>query len=313
MNNLIDLPKKSKIYKNESLDSNRWQGIEFRNDDIIIATSMKTGTTWMERILSLLIHQTPNRIDDKVMNAPWPDAIIFEPLAITHKKIQSIQHRRFFKTHIPLDGLEFNEQVKYIHVTRDTRDAFMSLMNHWRLISDFLEKNNRVHPPRFETQGDIHELWRKYTSKSTFEWESDGWPYWSNNGYTESFWPYRFFPNILFVHFNDLLKDLDGQMRRVAQFLDISIPTEDELWEEMVDAATFKSMKRDGAKLIPKFDKVFKGGAKAFLNKGKNGRWKEVFNEEDHKLYNQMRNRYDSNMMDWIEQGSIAIGSPQNR
>lgn len=313
MNNLIDIPTKTRHYSNESLDSTRWDGIELRSDDIIIATSMKTGTTWMERILSLLIHQDPFRLDNKVMNAPWPDAIIFEPLEVTLEKIDAIKHRRFFKTHIPLDGLDFNENVKYIHVSRDTRDAFMSLINHWSLISDFLEKNNRQHPPKFETQGDIHELWKKYTSKSTFEWESDGWPYWSNNHYTETFWPYRYFPNILFVHFNDLLQDLEGQMNKVAKFLDIDLPDDKELWSNMVNAATFNSMKRDGDKLIPKFKKVFKGGAKSFMNKGKNGRWKDIFNEKDKELYQIMRNRYEDGMMDWIEKGSIITGDPQKR
>lgn len=306
-------PTKTKVYQHEALDSTKWDSVNLRSDDIIIATSMKTGTTWMERILSLLIHQDPKRIDGDIMNAPWPDGIIFGNVEEIMNKIDAIKHRRFFKCHIPLDGLDYSEKVKYIHVSRDTRDVFMSLVNHWSLISDFLKKKNRTHPPLYETQGDIHQIWKNYASKSTFPWEKDGWPYWSNNNYTETFWDYRNLPNILFVHYNDLKQDLDGQMKRVADFLDIDLPTDGALWAEMVDAATFKSMKRDGDKLIPKFQKIFKGGASSFMHKGKNGRWADVFNEEDFEIYEQMKANYDSEMMNWIENGSFKAGNPQNR
>ena len=100
-------------------------------------------------------------------------------------------------------------------------------------------------------------------------------------------------------------------MLNILNFLDIEIPKDEELWANMVNAATFNSMKRDSDKLIPKFQKIFKGGAKSFMNKGKNGRWAEVFNEEDQGLYQVMRDRYNSKMMDWIEQGSLVVGDPQ--
>ncbi|NQX94559.1 MAG: sulfotransferase domain-containing protein [Erythrobacter sp.] len=35
------------------------------------------------------------------------------------------------KTHTPLDGLPYYPEAKYLCVTRDPRDAFMSLPNPW--------------------------------------------------------------------------------------------------------------------------------------------------------------------------------------
>lgn len=300
------LPQKTRKYITESLDSSRWEHINFRSDDIIIATAMKVGTTWMERIIGLLIHRDTERIDPSVMNAPWPDARIFEDFKVTLKKIEDIKHRRFFKTHIPLDGLSYQQDVKYIHISRDTRDVFMSMLNHWKLISQFLKENNRSHPPQISTQGTISDMWKRYTNKSVFEWEQDGWPFWSNNSYTESFWNFRNLENILFVHYNDLTDDLEKQVKRIAQFLQITDLTED-LVKKITKASTFESMKKDGNKLIPKYSKVFKGGAEAFLHKGKNGRWKEVFTEDDLELYARMNKRYDRKMIAWIEKGGEYV------
>ena len=39
------------------------------------------------------------------------------------------QHRRFIKTHTPLDGLELDERVTYLVVGRDPRDAAVSMLN----------------------------------------------------------------------------------------------------------------------------------------------------------------------------------------
>ncbi len=48
-------PQRTRTYQNHHLDSTRWDGFVHRPGDIVIATSYKTGTTWMQRIVSLLI------------------------------------------------------------------------------------------------------------------------------------------------------------------------------------------------------------------------------------------------------------------
>lgn len=49
--------------------------------------------------------------------------------------IESQTHRRFLKSHLPLDALPIYDEVRYIHVARDGRDACMSLMNHYSSLS----------------------------------------------------------------------------------------------------------------------------------------------------------------------------------
>lgn len=52
------LPQVTRIYQNHRLDSTRWQHYRPRSDDIIIATSLKSGMTWMQKIVRQLIFIT---------------------------------------------------------------------------------------------------------------------------------------------------------------------------------------------------------------------------------------------------------------
>ncbi len=55
---------------------------------------------------------------------------------------------------------------------------------------------------------------------------------------------------LLMVHYNDLKKDLAGEMRRIAGFLDMDIP--ESLWPELVEGADFEYMRKNGATLMPR-------------------------------------------------------------
>ena len=101
--------------------------------------------------------------------------------------------------------------------------------------------------------------------------------------FEKSYWSERQRANLLLVHYNDLKSDLAGEMRRIAGFLDIRVP--DSLWPELVGAADFDSMRRDGEQLMPRAGETFQGGASRFLFKGTNGRWTDVLNADDLAMY----------------------------
>ena len=46
-------------YRTHVFDSSRWDGFEFRPDDIVISTPSKCGTTWTQMICALLILREP--------------------------------------------------------------------------------------------------------------------------------------------------------------------------------------------------------------------------------------------------------------
>ncbi len=116
-------------YRTWIFDSRRWDHYRPRADDIVIATYPKCGTTWMQRIIGLLVFQTPEPKPVMQISA-WIDRRFGEPIEAVAAQIEEQEHRRFLKSHLPLDGLPLYDDVKYIHVARDGRDACVSYHNH---------------------------------------------------------------------------------------------------------------------------------------------------------------------------------------
>ena len=51
----METPNRTRTYRSHHLDSERWDHVTLRHGDVVISTSMKAGTTWMQRIMSLLV------------------------------------------------------------------------------------------------------------------------------------------------------------------------------------------------------------------------------------------------------------------
>ena len=82
-------------------------------------------------ICALLIFQTPTFDRSLDLISPWLD-MLTRPLDEVVADLDAQQHRRFIKSHTPLDGLPFDERVTYICVGRDPRDVAISWDHHWR-------------------------------------------------------------------------------------------------------------------------------------------------------------------------------------
>jgi hypothetical protein len=110
-------------------DSSRWEGFELRPGDIIISTPPKSGTTWTQMICALLVLQEPELPLPLDTLSPWIDMVtrarteVFADLAAQ-------THRRFIKTHTPLDGIPNDPAVTYVCVGRDPRDVALSMDHH---------------------------------------------------------------------------------------------------------------------------------------------------------------------------------------
>jgi aryl sulfotransferase len=280
------LPQIIHTYQNRTLDSLRWTNFTPRDDDIVISTPYKSGTTWTQEIVLHLVfvgRQAPYR--EEV--SPWLDAR-FRPVDEVLRILENQRHRRFIKTHLALDGLPFFTQVKYIVVGRDPRDVFMSLWNHYASFTpDFLtfinELPDSVGGPFPPAPADIHEFWRDWITRGWFEWEQEGYPFWGNMHHMQTWWDYRHLPNILFVHFADLLADTAGQTRRMADFLEIA--ANDEQIAHIAQQTSLTAMRTRAEKNDPGMRNVWVNGARSFFYKGTNGRWREVLTAEELAIY----------------------------
>src|SRR5689334_16336013 len=118
------------LYQNHHLDATRWRAFTPRAGDIVVSTAYKSGTTLTQTIVTNLIFpdgDMPASVGDI---SPWLDLRV-APLQEVIATLEAQTHRRCIKTHLPLDGLPFFDNVQYLVVGRDPRDVFMSLVNHY--------------------------------------------------------------------------------------------------------------------------------------------------------------------------------------
>ena len=265
----IAWPKKTREIHNHHMDSTVWNNFKFRDDDIVIATYAKSGTTWMQQIVAQLLFNGDEGVEVSQMS-PWVDLRIMPPEAIAGLEHQT--HRRFVKTHLPLDALVFSPKAKYIFVGRDGRDAAWSLFNHHSNAKDdfFAAFNNTpgLVGPRLERgSNDVHDFYRAWFAGDGFPY----WPVWEN---IRSWWAVRHLPNVKFIHFNDMKSDLAGSIKQIADF--IAIKPNAETFEKIVAHCTFDYMKAHAEQAAPMGGSLWNGGAQTFVNKGTNGRWRDT-------------------------------------
>jgi aryl sulfotransferase len=300
-------PLRSRVF-----DAARWDGYRPRGDDIIIGTYSKCGTTWMQRIVGMLVCRSaaPQPIWDL---SPWPDMRLFGPIEQELAKAEAQTHRRFFKTHLPLDALPIYAGVKVIHVARDGRDAAMSLHNHlFNFTPNTVADLNAI--SRADRKfGDDYPTTPADPAEFFASWVDDGGGQGDDGAsfyhVENSYWAERFNTDVLLVHYNDLKTDRAGEMRRIADFLDISIP--DALWPDIIAAAGFDAMKQQSDVLIPAARFLWEGGPSRFLNKGSNGHWRDVVAADDLRRYDvKVTANFAPDLARWLEHGRIVAGDP---
>lgn len=304
------LPTVTHIYQNHHIDSTRWQSFQPRPDDIIIATSYKSGTTWTQGILRQLVFL--NQADKPPLDdlSPWLDRRR-TPVQEVLDELEAQTHRRFIKTHLALDGIPYHPQVKYIVVARDPRDVCMSLWNHYsnytpEQYSNVNDTPGRVGPPIPQCPADIHEFTRNWITRSWFDWETEGYPFWGNLHHTASWWAYRHLDNILFVHFKDLLANLALEVCRIADFLNITVP--DSALPEIARRVSLETMRSEAEQTDAGLVKSFQGGAKTFFYRGINGRWKDVLTPDELELFQiAITNNLTPDAAAWIEHGKAGL------
>lgn len=286
-----------RIYRSAIIDGSRWAAYDHRPGDVFICTPPKCGTTWMQTIVASLLWPDGDFPGTVQETGPWFDGLIYE-FEEMRARLEAQTHRRYIKTHTPADGIPIMDTASYIVVARDGRDAFVSHANHMaHMRADLRHRLNaeamkRGVEPLVEFDGDIHEFFGRWIEGA------------SVMSHIASWWELRDEPNVLFVHYNDLKADLEREMRRVAAFLNISVSAA--LWPGVVARCTFEGMRADSGK-VGDFERNFEGGAKSFLFKGTNGRWREVLTESELRNYHlRVEELLAPEAADWLEHGTLV-------
>ncbi|MGH8791941.1 MAG: sulfotransferase domain-containing protein [Stackebrandtia sp.] len=258
-------------YRTVIEDSARWDGFEFRPGDIVISSPSKSGTTWTQMICALLIFQTPELPEPLTRLSPWMDMCV-RPVEEVRAHLEAQTHRRFVKTHTPLDGVPSDPRVTYLAVGRDPRDVAISLFHQGKnldrervrvLTGEPARKDETTPegPPKTEREGFLRWVDNEDDPHENLDtlyglvWQQ------------QRAWDRRDESNVALVHYADLKRDLKGQMRRLAELLEIDVAAS--TLPGLAEAATFGRMRKrsadyapdEGLGLFKNTDKFFRRGA----------------------------------------------------
>jgi aryl sulfotransferase len=300
------------VYRSGLTDSSRWERFAFRPDDIVISAPSKCGTTWMQMICALLIFQTVELPAPLTTLSPWLDMRL-RPIDDVLQLLDSQEHRRFIKTHTPLDGLPEAEGVTYVSVGRDPRDVAVSMDHHRANLDRHAIEGLLPHDPHHEKRDEHSAAVR--TGRPTdqrervLQWIHDPRPPAANMDslrgvvrHLGGAWARRHESAVVLMHHADLSRDLQGQMRRLAERLGITVPRE--LWPPLAEAATFDRMRTRAGELVPDERLGLFSNRRSFFRSGRSGQWRTVLAEGDLETYEDLlRSLAPTELMIWLEHG----------
>ena len=296
-----------KRYLTSFEDSTRWDGFDFRPGDIVISAPSKSGTTWTQMICALLIFRTAELPAPLTTLSPWMDVRI-RPVEVVHAQLAAQQHRRFIKTHTPLDGLPVREEVTYVAVGRDPRDVAVSLQHQSvnldrERISQLLGEpaSAQAKPAQGgesldERQGFLR--WMRKDASPLEDLDSLRGLAWQQS----IAWDRRDEPNVVLLHYADLTAELEQQMRGLAERLRISVP--ETAWPELVEAATFAAMRERAEDLVPDERQGIMKDTGRFFRSGTSGQWSRWLTTEDATEYERLLNAVTTpDLAQWLHHG----------
>jgi len=287
-------------YRSDDEDSGRWQDFPFRDGDIVISTRSKCGTTWMQMICALLVFQRPELPAPLREGSRWLDWLV-EPRSDVFDRLARQTHRRFIKTHTPLDGVPLLPSVDYVVVAREPIDAAVSLYHQGaNLDRRRIAELAGTEPATSERAGldAFLDEWIDWAGEPGERLDSLVGVMW----HLSDAWQRRDERNVHLCRYEELLADLDGAMRRLAAQLRVEVP--ESRWPALVDAATFEQMRRRAEVVAPAPDGVLRS-RRAFFRRGVAGEGADL-------LDGAARRRYERRFADlggpalcrWIRTGS---------
>jgi aryl sulfotransferase len=288
-------------------DSARWDDFDWRTGDIVISAPAKCGTTWTQMICALLVFQTADLPAPLTELSPWLDMLV-RPISDVRAQLAAQRHRRFIKTHTPLDGVPVDDRVTYIAVGRDPRDVALSLHHHRANLAHeaVLRALNAAGAEqvtdRPQDPTDVRETFQRWMYDDASPLDD---PYTLRALVTHQgqAWSRRDDPNLVLLHYHDLSRDLDTQMRRIAERLDIHVP--EKSWPALVAAASFEQMRDRSAKLVPDERLGLIADPVRFFRTGSSGDWRNHLTDGDLAAYRQrLASLATPELTNWLHHGN---------
>jgi hypothetical protein len=247
----------------------------------------------MQMICALLVHQQPELPAPLATLSPWLDWLLV-PRDEVYAILAAQHHRRYIKTHTPLDGVPIDPRTTYIVVARHPLDMAVSLYHQGdNLDRDRIRQLTGAPAPAQPAPAQPAPAQPAPAQPAVAAWlrswiEDDVEPRDALDSlpgvlwHLSDAWGRRHEPNVVLVHYDDLCGDLDGEMRRLAARLGITVP--EAMWPRLAEAATFDRMRAGADRFAPDPAGVLKNRG-AFFRRGTSGAGRELLSERDLAAY----------------------------
>lgn len=234
-----------------------------RPTDVLITTAPKAGTTWMQQILHQLKTGGDNSFTYIDQVVPWLE------LPRSNKSWQQmleyyeqLPNPRLFKTHCTYPQTPGVNTARIILSSRDPRDCCVSFYHHVMSMTDVaLQRANMTRPQSFD---EYFEDWMSFGA-------------WYRN--VQSWWPHINDENVLWLRYQDMVKDLKNSLQQILSFLEWKL--DEASLNKALELCSFPWMKQNAEKFTSRSEtgeSLFKPGG--FIRKGQVGDHKEIMSHE---------------------------------
>ena len=291
---MITAPEPAKrAYGEVITDSTRWIAFSPRVGDIVVSTPAKSGTTWTQSILALLISGDPGGDAQTSMKSPWID-INIRDVAEVMARLEAQEHRRQVKMHTPIDGIPIWDELRYVTVYRHPIDVHFAYRKHAANMT--LDLENDLYPD------DPSESFRIFLEGTHFEGAS----LWAIVDHYRGTLARESRENLIRLHYADMLRDLTGAVEQIAAHVGVSHPPE--VMAALVEAATFDSMKANAHRFAPSVGQGFWHKDDGFFDSATSNKSEGKLTADDLAAYDaRMSELLGPEQRAWLEWGSAAV------
>lgn len=283
-------------YSGTLTDSRQWQFFRPRIGDIIVSSPPKSGTTWVQGILALLIAGDPQVNANPSTNAPWIDTR-FNNMDQIMDRLDAQSNQRQIKTHTPLDGIPIWEELRYITVYRHPIDVHFSARTHVANYRPETVEDMDVDIKKFPDNP--RESFRIFIEDT----EQDHGSLKTIVNHFKTCLEVEPKENILRLHYADMKSDLESSVLKIAEHVGISHPRA--TMKSLIEAATFNSMKSNANRFGLAVGKEFWRDDTKFFDSATSNKWEGVLTEADLTVYDEaISHLIKPKERSWLEWGS---------
>ena len=288
-------------------DSRIWsrfiKEVGFTPSDIVIADPFKAGTTFTQRVIDQIVNNGEESSETLSDKSPWLDSSWGDYDGMLKKLAEQKQkgRRRVMKSHLPATYVPIDPCVKYVFVGRNGKDLVCSFHNYlYNFNEETVATINKLHKA-FSGSDETMEIPPTRTEFFDFFLETGGAGLCEVLDLTKTWWDYKDYPNVLLVHYTQLVNNFENEVKRIAQFIEADVANLN--MDKIKNNCSFIYMKDHADQFVP-FNGKHMTDAKAFFHEGPERDSKKAISPEQMAKFDKMAlERMGDACAHWMETG----------